>query len=762
MKKLLLLLLLIAPLLVLSQINIIPQPVHLEAGQGNFIIDRQTSVSTGKYKTLHPAAHFLINHIREISGIEVPMHKKAGSHSIELSLATIKDIGEEGYLLTVSPTRISIQANTPAGIIYGIQSILQTLPAIRTNEVLKVPAMEIKDYPRFSWRGMHLDVCRHFFSPDFIKEYIDLLATYKLNRFHWHLVDDQGWRIEIKQYPLLTEVGAWRVDYTDIPWNARPQAKPGEPATYGGYYTQEQIRDIVKYAQLRNVTIVPEIEMPGHVASAIAAYPYLSCTQQKQLPLTGGNYEGMASNYCAGNDSVFTFLENVLTEVMGLFPSKYIHIGGDEVNKTSWMHCPKCQKRIKTEGLKDVNELQSYFIKRIEKFVNSKGRQIIGWDEILEGGLAPGATVMSWRGESGGIAAAKMHHHVIMTPGDPLYFDHYQGDPATEPLAIGGFNPLKKVYAYNPIPEELNKEQAQYILGAQANLWAEFITTVAQVEYMVLPRMPALSEVDWTPLKKKDWEDFQIRLQSHFDKWDALGINYSKGNFKVNIQPVSGNGQLKAVLSTDIYKGVVHYTTNGDPPTVNSMAYTQPISIDSTMIIKAITVVNGRNRSLLPSLQHFVMHKAIGEEVAYLNPVSPYYQAEGPNILTDGVRGTENIHKYWHGFSQKDLVATLEFPEATSIHSIAIGFLQKYRDWIMLPQSVTFEISEDGSNFREVAVVPNDQPANTEFAIKDFTATFPATKVKAIRIHAKNGLLPEGHPGVGKPGWLFADEIIVQ
>jgi hexosaminidase len=306
-------------------------------------------------------------------------------------------------LLNVTPKSITISANTHRGLIYGIQSLLQTLPAIRTNAALQVPCLEIVDYPRFAYRGMHLDVSRHFFGPEFVKTYIDLIASYKMNTFHWHLVDDQGWRIEIKKYPKLTSVGAWRVDQNDIAWGSRPQAKPGEAATYGGYYTQEQIKDIIRYAEERNISIIPEIEMPGHVASAIASYPYLSCTQKPQLPLTGGNYSGMASGYCAGNDSVFTFLENVLAEVIQLFPSKYIHIGGDELDKEPWKVCPRCQARIKKEGLKNVDELQSYFIKRIEKFVNSKNRKIIGWDEILEGGLAPDATVMSWRGETGGI-----------------------------------------------------------------------------------------------------------------------------------------------------------------------------------------------------------------------------------------------------------------------------------------------------------------------------------------------------------------------
>jgi hexosaminidase len=326
---------------------------------------------------------------------------------------------------------------------------------------------------------MHLDVSRHFFSPEVIKEYIDLMATYKMNVFHWHLVDDGGWRIEIKKYPLLTQVGGWRVDKTNLPWGQRPQAQPGEQATYGGFYTQEQIKEIIAYAAAKNITIVPEIEMPGHVASAIAAYPALSCKQVPQLPLTGGNYNNISSNYCAGNDSVYLFLQNVLAEVIDLFPSAYIHIGGDEVDKDPWKKCARCQAKIKANGLKNEEELQSYFIKEIEKFVIAKKRKIIGWDEILEGGLAPSAAVMSWRGEAGGVEAAKMHHEVIMSPGNPCYFDNYQAGPEGEPLAIGGMNTLKSVYDYEPIPKDLNADEAKYVLGAQGNLWTEFITTAS-------------------------------------------------------------------------------------------------------------------------------------------------------------------------------------------------------------------------------------------------------------------------------------------
>lgn len=759
-------LLLLFPFFLFAQqrVNIIPEPVQLQLKEGYFTIDGNTSIRLeNSRRELKPAAAFFTNYIQHISGYE-PSRKRRKSNAIHLSIENIAGIGDEGYQLSVSPSAITIKANTKAGIVYGMQSLFQTLPQIRTNAALQVPGMEITDYPRFKWRGMHLDVSRHFFSPDMVKEYINLLASYKMNRFHWHLVDDQGWRIEIKKYPKLTEVGAWRVDQTDKVWSERPQAKPGEAATYGGYYTQEQIKDIVKYAAERNVTIVPEIEMPGHVASAIAAYPYLSCEQKPQLPLTGGNYTNISSTYCPGNEQVYTFLENVLDEVIALFPSEYIHIGGDEVDKTSWENCDSCQALMKAKGLKNVDELQSYFIKRIEKYIVSKGRNMIGWDEILEGGLAPEATVMSWRGESGGIAAAKMNHNVIMTPGNPVYFDQYQAGPEGELLAIGGFNTLKRVYDYEPVPEELTPAEARYVLGAQANVWTEYITTVAYLEYMVLPRMLALAEVVWTPKEKKNWIDFNQRLPYHFKAFGQKGLNYSLGNFTVDIKPVSQNGNLSVALSTEAVNGDIYYTLDGAAPTTQSIKYESPVRIDSTVTLKAVTVVNGKVMGVKPAEQSFVMHKAIGRNVVYTYPVSKYYLADGPNTLTDGVRGTTAVGKYWHGINGKDLIATIDLGEEKSIHNITLGCLQNYRDWIFMPQSVKFEVSADGEYFKELETVSNPVPVDEKNAvIHDFTAAFPEQKAKFIRVTAKNlGTNPQGHPGEGQPAWLFADEIIVK
>lgn len=764
MMKFTAVLLLIFPIILQAQskVNIIPQPVSVIMQNGNFRLDRTTAVQfQSSDKALASAAAFLQSYVNTISGYHLSFNKKAAT-IIELKFVRDDEIGKEGYRLSVKPSVIRIMANTKAGIIYGLQSLFQVMPAIRTNAPLIVPCMEIKDYPRFQWRGMHLDVSRHFFGPEIIKEYIDLMASYKFNTFHWHLTDDQGWRIEIKKYPKLTQVGSWRVDKTNLVWGSRPQAKPDEPATYGGYYTQEQIKDIVHYAAQRNITIVPEIEMPGHSAAAIAAYPFLSCTQVPQLPMTGGNYTNISSNYCAGNDSVFTFLQNVLSEVIQLFPSPIIHIGGDEVDKTSWKNCPKCQARIKKEGLKNEEELQSYFIKRMEKFLISKNRKMIGWDEILEGGLAPEATVMSWRGEAGGIEAAKMNHEVVMTPGSPCYFDHYQAGPEGEPLAIGGMNTLKNVYDYEPVPNEIPDDKKHFVLGAQGNVWTEFIVTAEYLEYMVLPRMLALAEVLWTPANQKNWSEFSVRLQNQFKAFDQKGLHYCPGNYTVSIKPLAQDGKLLAQLSTDITGADIYYTTDGTEPTLQSELYHHPIDITTSVTLKASTALNGRIMSVQAAHQNFVLHKAIGKNVMYTNPVSRYYMADGPNSLTDGIRGTTNVGKYWHGFSEKDLQATVDLGSAIPVQHIVLGCLQKYNDWIFLPQWVKFELSTDGINYTAVKVINNPIDINDKEKIYDFNAVFPQQTARYIRVTAKNNLCPPGHSGAGKPGWIFADEIIVE
>lgn len=518
---------------------VIPKPVELQIKSGRFLIDGNTKI-TGT-ETLKNEGEFLAKLLTGTTGKTVSFDTNNGDAAIELELDDSVE-REEGYLLQVDKDHITITGKTPKGVFYGIQTLRQLV-----SENATVPAVLINDYPRFGYRGMHLDVARHFFPVSFIKEFIDLIAMHKMNTFHWHLTEDQGWRIEIKKYPKLTQIGAYR-NGTIV---GRYPGEKNDETRYGGFYTQEEVKDIVAYAAGKHITVIPEIELPGHAGAAIAAYPNLSCfpeeptvvandmmsQKSRELQKAGTakivqeTWGVMDDVFCAGKEETFAFLQDVLDEVMPLFPAKYIHIGGDECPKGNWKRCPNCQARIKAENLKDEHELQSYFIQRIEKYLNSKGKSIIGWDEILEGGLAPNATVMSWRGIKGGIEAAKQNHDVVMTPTDYCYFDYYQVGKealADEPLAIGGFLPVEKVYSYEPIPEALPENQHKHILGAQGNVWTEYIKTPEQVVYMSLPRMTALSEVVWSPQGAREWEDFKKRLQEIAKIYDAMDLNYAK------------------------------------------------------------------------------------------------------------------------------------------------------------------------------------------------------------------------------------------
>ena len=521
----------VCPISAQASVAVIPQPAKIQQQSGHFSLTSDTQISVHDktaelgeqlQKMLSPATGY---------SLSISDQSKLTNNAIQLNLdSSLKELGDEGYRLSITPKNVTIKAAQKAGIFYGMQTLRQLMP----TEIFKqtpvegidwqIPCVNIEDTPRFKWRGLHLDVCRHFMPKEFVKKYIDLLAIHKMNIFHWHLTEDQGWRIEIKKYPKLTEIGAWRDETLVGHHGQQPHQFDGK--RHGGFYTQEDVREIVEYARQRYITVVPEIEMPGHSLAALAAYPEYSCTGGPFKVRTKWGIE--PDVYCAGNDQTIAFLQDVLTEVLALFPSEFIHIGGDECPKDRWKECPKCQARIEAVGLKDEHELQSWFIHQMDTFLAERGRRLIGWDEILEGGLAPGATVMSWRGEDGGIAAAKAGHDVVMAPTTYTYFDYYQADPNEEPLAIGGFLPLEKVYGYNPIPDELTAQQAKHVLGAQGQLWTEYMKEGDRVEYMAYPRACALAEVVWTPLEKKDYENFQSRLKTHMQRLENLGVNYRK------------------------------------------------------------------------------------------------------------------------------------------------------------------------------------------------------------------------------------------
>ncbi|MBS1915631.1 MAG: beta-N-acetylhexosaminidase [Bacteroidetes bacterium] len=517
-----------------QQISIIPKPVSLTTKAGNFVITPNTTI-VGEGEDEKKAAVFFNDYLQQLYGFKLKTGKKPAKNSIILSTKKTAAGSVDGkYTMNISSSEINITGDTHQGTFYGIQTLIQLLPTEISSD-LKIPALEITDYPRFKYRGLMLDVGRHFMPVDFVKRYIDYIALHKMNYFHWHLTEDQGWRIEIKKYPKLTEIGSCR-NGTII---GHHPGTGNDNEKHCGYYTQEQIKDVVKYAADRYITIIPEIEMPGHSSAAIAAYPQLSCfpnestkvhkgvvwsgdTTGKQVQQSWGVYEDV---YCP-SEFTFKFIEDVLDEVMQLFPSQYIHIGGDECPKSNWKRSEFCQNLIKEKGLKDEEGLQSYFIQRVEKYLNSKGRRIIGWDEILEGGIAPNATIMSWRGEKGGIDAANQHHNVMMTPGEYVYFDHAQSK-TEDSLTIGGYLPLETVYNYNPFPSGLAEENQKYILGAQANVWTEYMSNPKKVEYMLFPRLSALSEVLWSKQDGKNFDEFLQRMQTQYQRYGLWKVNYN-------------------------------------------------------------------------------------------------------------------------------------------------------------------------------------------------------------------------------------------
>ncbi|NEW85104.1 MAG: family 20 glycosylhydrolase [Mariniphaga sp.] len=753
-----------------SEITLIPQVQRMTLGESSFKFNQGTALIVENTEQ-EVIASQLATMFEKVAGWKPEITIGGTEGSNQVYFKTDSQLPDEAYSLEVKKNGIEITAAKPAGFFYAIQTLRQLLPAeIESSQQQEkvewlVPVISISDSPSFKWRGYMLDVSRHFFPKEDVLRMIDNLSMHKINTFHLHLVDDQGWRIEIKKYPKLTEIGAWRVDREDKHWNSRPKQEAGEKATNGGFYTQEDIKEMVAYAQSRFITIVPEIEMPAHVTSALAAYPQYSCTGGPFTVLPGGVWP-ITDIYCAGNDSTFLFIEDVLSEVIDLFPSKYIHIGGDEATKTEWEKCPKCQKQIKTEGLKNTGELQSYFIKRIEKFINSRDRVLLGWDEILEGGLPPKATVMSWRGTQGGIDAAKQGHDVVMTPGTPCYFDHYQGPMDQEPLAIGGYNPLNKVYGFNPVPPELDAEAAKHILGGQANLWTEYIPNFKQVEYMTFPRIAALAEALWSPKEVRNWEDFSRRIQILMKRYDQMGINYSKSAFKVSAKSQSNpeKKQLSVSLSSELSGLEIHYTTDGSEPNAKSPIYTEPVLLNKTSTLKAVTIKNGTPAEKSLS-QSFSINKATAKPVKYIIPYSENYKGSGEFTLVNGVRGSTNhADGEWQAWAATNMEVVIDLQQAMEIRSISAGTFQNAGAWIFFPKKVEFYVSADGIAFQKVAEVANDvDPLSADKQLKEFSATFNPTSANFVKVIAyKVGQFPKGHIGEGKSTWLFVDEIMVE
>ncbi|MDL2214823.1 glycoside hydrolase family 20 protein [Dysgonomonas sp. OttesenSCG-928-M03] len=748
--------------------SVIPLPQTIMKSEGApFTLTGSTKIVYEKdNSTQKQTAEFLAEYIKLNTGLDLKVTDEVVAENVIILQSGNNGEKAESYNLTVNDKQIVINGSDDAGIFYGVQTLRKSIPAFSEKNTVTFSPVQITDYPRFAYRGSHLDVGRHFFSVEFIKKYIDLLALHNINRFHWHLTEDQGWRIEIKKYPELTKIGSQRAQTVIGRNTGEFDGKP-----YGGFYTQDEIKDIVAYAQKQFITIIPEIDLPGHMLAALTTYPNLGCT--------GGPYKvaeqwGVFDDVlCAGNDSIYTFLDDVFAEVIELFPSEYIHVGGDESPKARWKECPKCQARIKELGLKSDAEhskedrLQSYVISRVEKFLNSKGRQIIGWDEILEGGLAPNATVMSWRGIEGGIAAAKQHHNAIMTPTSYLYFDYYQTeDVDNEPfLGIGGYVPVEKVYNYEPVPAELTDDEKKYIIGVQANLWTEYITEPKFVEYMLLPRMGALSEIQWTMPEKKNYEAFLPRLGKLMNLYKELGYNYATHIYDIAAKVTNDTQKNIITITLSTYDNApVYYTLDGSDPTDSSNKYSQPIEIKETTNLKAIAI-RGNEKSRLYSAS-FKFNKATLKNVMLEHQPHRAYTFDGAITLVDGKRGRDSYgNGEWLGFSTTDFIATVDMKESTDISKVIIGTYLNAASWIFGATEYTVSISDDNKTFKQVfnekyPVLDEKSPGG---ATLDLLAEFPAEKARYVKIVAKRtNPIPAWHDGKGHPAFIFVDEIIIE
>lgn len=736
-----------------EEIQIIPQPLKLSDFEDYFSISKTTKIySSPECKNeasylkelIEKSSNFKLEIIEldnDLKDIDIEGHILL-YNKFELPEHLI---GTESYELKISNHSIEILANTNTGLMRGVQTVRQLfVDEFHTQEKRdnwQLPALEIRDSPKFKHRGLLLDCSRHFFEKEVVKKYIDLLAFYKMNVLHWHLTEDQGWKIAINKYPKLTEIGAWRTEL--------------DGSIYGGFYSKDDIREIVAYAQERHVTVIPEIELPGHSQAAVAAYPHLSCTgEQVEVANDWGVFKEI---YCAGNDSVFIFLEDVLTEVMELFPSEYIHIGGDEAPKFRWEHCPKCQKRIKEEGLKDAHGLQSYFISRIEKFLNKNNRQLIGWDEILEGGLSENATVQSWRGMDGGITAANSGHNAIMSPTSHAYFDY-------DLKAID----LEKVYSFDPIPAELPADKQYFIIGGECNLWSEHVPNEANLDSKVFPRLLAMSEVLWSYPKERNYTEFYSRVQYHYPILKNKGVNYGFENIsatihseikdgQIIIQPKAGNKDLKLKYSWEkdsSYNPLTNEILLKQSGTLNVQAYKND-------------VVYGE-----PTAQHFENHNAIGKTVEYKTDYNQWYTAGGDSGLVDSKTGSLDFRDgNWQGFYGNNAEMILDLGELDlsnenqTISEIAINFYQYNNSWIFFPAKVEFWISRDGNNYESVPTLANEniKPEARGKLIETFRAGFERQHIRYVKVKATSiGKVPDWHEAAGSDTWLFMDEIIVK
>ena len=682
-----------------------------------------------------------------------------------------EQLPEEAYALSVDRKCAKVEASSLRGFNYAIQTIRQMLPVEiyskgPASADWSIPCVRINDAPRFGYRGLHLDESRHFFGMEEVKRYLDIMEVHKLNTLHWHLTDDQGWRIEIKKYPELTSIGSKRSG-TCVKKDF--SSTDGIPYGEGMWYTQDQIREIIAYAAAKGIDIIPEIDLPGHMLAALTAYPELGCT--------GGPYHvwtrwGISDDVlCAGNEKVYTFLENVLAEVAELFPSEFVHVGGDECPKVRWEKCPKCQAKIRQlgytdkDGQKAEHFLQSYVIARMEKFLNSKGKKVIGWDEILEGEVAPNATIMSWRGEAGGLRAVRMGHDAIMTPNTYFYIDYYQSmDIKNEPFGIGGYLPVERCYSYEPYPEGMTDEEKSHILGVQANMWTEYVATPEHLEYMVLPRLAALAEVQWCDADRKDWERFEDSADELCKIYETMGYNFATHILQVRGEVIADaeNGCVKVVLSAQ-GDTPIRYTLDGTVPDAKSMLYKDTLVIDRTCTLSAVAMRNDVKPKYF--VKSFNFNKANGRQLVSSSEPHKSYVYSFPENLFDGIRAAE-VYKSgeWAGWRTRPFEVVIDMEESKPYASVTVGTLKAQASNIVGPAYVSVMTSEDGVNFIEVARedYQMENTAQDDCAV-DYTVTFPETSARYLKVSAGVvNKLPDWHFNAGKSGNLFVDEVIVE
>lgn len=695
-----------------TQIQLIPEPFEITQSDGMFKVSQAMLVGAGSTSN---KVNFRVD-------------------------PNATDIPNEGYQLEIDEAGVRLTAKTETGLFYGKQTLLQLL----TPNGL--PYVKINDHPRFPYRGLHLDVSRHFFDKEEVKKLMNVMSYYKLNTLHLHLTDAGGWRLQIDKYLKLTQEGAFRTQSDWREWwdngKDRQYLKEGTEGAYGGYYTKDDIRDMLAYAAEKHITIIPEIEFPAHSDEVFVAYPELCCAGKSHT----------SGDFCIGNPKTFEFMENVLTEVVELFPSEYIHIGGDEAGKNTWKTCPKCQALMKKEKLANVDELQSYMIRKAEEFLNSKGRRLIGWDEILEGGLAPEATVMSWRGEAAGFKSARMGHDVIMTPGSYMYFDFYQADPRYQPVAIGGYTPIRKVYNYNPIPQDsLTAEEAKHFLGVQANTWTEYIPTPEHLEYMMFPRALAVAEIGWTPQEKRDWQDFKPRVNAHIPVLQQMGLNPFPLSNELEFDMVVDTIQkeIRVTMDAEKYPVEIHYTTDGSTPTASSPIYQEPIVVKDSAKIVAGIFVNGQLQDRV-SEQRVDYHKGIGKSIRFNSRLYPGYMAGGINAIINGYRGgLTYLDQRWQGYTD-NLDCVIDLGEVMDLHQVSSKWMQLTGPGVYQPEKVEVLTSEDGKNFTSQDVIPTTIPQDkSDLTFQEYT--FQGNwKARYVQLKAQN-----------PKGFIFVDEIVI-